>query len=185
MGFTKVTAPSQITSEKVKAFRQYLSQLTVKGKLLSQSTQNYHLIALRSFLRYLKQKKLKKILSAKEVKLEKVDRRLNILAKSDLEKILEAPLKFRSPEIIKIRDKAILELIFSTGLKVSEVADLKVKTFDSEDGTLRVKKRVFVLSNQARHWIGKYVGLRQDKGQALFVSHDRAVARRSKIKDQR
>lgn len=178
LGFTKVTKPSQITLEKVKAFHQYLSQLTVKGKSLNQSTQNYHLIALRSFLRYLSQKKIKKILSFKEIKLGKINRQLNVLAKSDLGKILEAPLKFKELEIIRIRDKAILELLFSTGLKVSEVAELKVNELDLSNGTLRVKERVFVLNNQTKHWLGKYLNKRQDKSQALFISHDRAVISR-------
>jgi len=181
----KITKPSQITLIKIDEFRNYLNQLRVNNKALDKSTQNYHLIAIRNFLKFLNQKGFKKILSPKEIKLTKVSKSLEVLTKSDLERILEAPLKINSPEIIKVRDKAILELIFSSGLKVSQTVELEIKSIDLIKNKINIKRNnnsteKIILANQTKYWLKKYLDKRNDKSQPLFISHDRASNKRNK-----
>ena len=88
--------------------------------------------------------------------------------------------------ITNLRDKAILETLFSTGLRVSELASLKREQVraDKEELTVRgkgSKPRAVFLSNQARYWIKKYLDARDDVSPFLFVSHDRASGKRDSI----
>jgi len=178
--FAKIKKPSDISLKKIQLFINYLSQLKVHYKTLNKATINYHLIALRSFLKYLEIKKIKNIPSANEVKLEKIFRQPVTLTKLDLEKLLEAPRKFNNPEIIKTRDKAILELLFSTGLKVSKIAYLKIKNIDLVKNQITLASRIFELSNQAKFWLKDYLKMRTDNIPSLFISHDRASRLRNK-----
>ena len=177
--FAKVSNPSEITLDKVRNFRLHLNRLTTGGNPLKKSTQNYHIIALRSFLKYLAKRDVK-ILAPEKLELAKVgDRVVDFLEGSDLDRILEAPFKTSSPEIIKLRDKAILELLFSTGLRVSELAALKIDSINlkKEEFTVRGKgdkPRIVFTSNQARQAIKQYLVLRKDLEPCLFVRHDRA-----------
>ncbi|PIT90506.1 MAG: hypothetical protein COU22_01795, partial [Candidatus Komeilibacteria bacterium CG10_big_fil_rev_8_21_14_0_10_41_13] len=179
LAFAKVSNPSEITLDKVRNFRLYLNRLTTGGNPLKKSTQNYHIIALRSFLKYLAKRDVKTLASEK-LELAKVsDRVVDFLEGSDLDRILEAPFKTSSPEIIKLRDKAILELLFSTGLRVSELAALKIDSINlkKEEFTVRGKgdkPRIVFTSNQARQAIKQYLVLRKDLEPCLFVRHDRA-----------
>ena len=179
LAFAKVSNPSEITLDKVRNFRLYLNRLTTGGNPLKKSTQNYHIIALRSFLKYLAKRDVK-ILAPEKLELAKVgDRVVDFLEGSDLDRILEAPFKTSSPEIIKLRDKAILELLFSTGLRVSELAALKIDSINlkKEEFTVRGKgdkPRIVFTSNQARQAIKQYLVLRKDLEPCLFVRHDRA-----------
>lgn len=173
-------SPSAITQEKVRQYRLWLNRFTDEhGRALKKNTQNYHLIALRAFLKYLAKRDIK-TLSAEKIELGKMSERIvDFLEGSDLERILEAPTLTNSPEIIKKRDKAIIELLFSTGLRVSELANLKKEQVNlkKEEFTVRGKgdkPRVVFLSNQARFWIKAYLEARQDVSPFLFVSHDRA-----------
>jgi len=178
--FAEIKKPSDISLKKIQLFINYLSQLKVHYKTLNKATINYHLIALRSFLKYLEIKKIKNIPSANEVKLEKIFRQPVTLTKLDLEKLLEAPRKFNNPEIIKTRDKAILELLFSTGLKVSKIAYLKIKNIDLVKNQITLASRIFELSNQAKFWLKDYLKMRTDNIPSLFISHDRASRLRNK-----
>ena len=188
--FAKIANPSQITLEKVRQFRLYLNRLAVGGKSLKKSTQNYHIIALRSFLKFLAKRDVK-TLAAEKLELMKIgERSVDFLEGSDLERILEAPLKSASPEIIRLRDRAILELLFSTGLRVSELANLKIDSvnLNKEEFTVRGKgdkPRVVFLSNQARSAIKKYLEQRRDMSPYLFVGHDRAARAREGAKEER
>jgi len=187
--FSKITEPSQITLDNARAFRLYLNRLISGGKNLSKATQNYHIIALRSFLKYLARRDIK-TLAPEKLELSKVsERTVEFLEGTDLEKILEAPLSAKEPEIIKFRDKAILELFFSTGLRVSELASLKIESINlkRDEFTIRGKgdkPRLVFLSNQAKYRIKQYLNKRQDVCPALFISHDRASWGRSKEKIQ-
>jgi len=178
--FAKIKKPSDISLKKIQLFINYLSQLKVHYKTLNKATINYHLIALRSFLKYLEIKKIKNIPSANEVKLKKIFRQPVTLTKLDLEKLLEAPRKFNNPEIIKTRDKAILELLFSTGLKVSKIAYLTIKNIDLVKNQITLASRIFELSNQAKFWLKDYLKMRTDNIPSLFISHDRASRLRNK-----
>jgi len=93
--------------------------------------------------------------------------------------LLDAPLESNSRDIIKLRDKAILELLFSTGLRVSELTNLNRESINlkKDEFTIRgkgKKLRVVFLSDTAKQAIKNYLENRQDIEPALFVAHDRA-----------
>lgn len=182
----KSLKPQDITLSKIKQFRLWLNrQSNRKGKALKKSTQNYHLIALRSFLKYLSRHDIK-ALAPEKIELAKTpDRQIDFLEGEDLERLLEAPTKTQSSNIISLRDKAILELLFSTGLRVSELADLNREDINLKKDEFTVtgkggKTRIIFLSNQARYWLKTYLEKRTDIDLALFISHDRAKKKRDK-----
>ena len=178
--FAKISSPAAIDLESVRQFRLWLNRQTDRqGEPLKKSTQNYHLIALRSFLKYLAKRDIK-TLAAEKIELAKMAmRQVDFLEGNDLERLLEAPLKSQAEKIIQRRDKAILELLFSTGLRVSELANLKKDNINlaKEEFTVRgkgAKLRVVFLANQARYWLKQYLEKRHDLSPYLIVRHDRA-----------
>jgi len=185
--FSKLTKPEQLTLDDVRDFRMHLNQQdNHRGERLKKATQNYHLIALRSFLKYLAKNDVN-TLAPEKIELAKTqERQVSFLEGDDLERLLAAPLTTDEPEIIKLRDKAILELLFSTGLRVSECARMTRDGINLEKDEFTVrgkggKFRVVFLSNQARHYIGEYLKHRRDEHPALFIRHDRAASRSSEV----
>ena len=84
----------------------------------------------------------------------------------------------KNADLIKYRDKSILELLFSTGLRVSELAKLKKDNVNLRKEEFTVmgkgrKSRVVFLSEQARYWLQKYLEKRTDPNSYLFISHDK------------
>ena len=178
--WAKITSPKDITQDKVRQYRLLLNRLTdSKGNELEKSTQNYHLIALRSFLKYLAKRDVD-TLAAEKIELAKMPtRQVDFIDGDDLERLLEAPLKSDEPDSIKLRDKAILELLYSTGLRVSELANLKQDNInlDKDEFTVRgkgSKLRIVFLSNHARHALKIYLDKRKDLSPYMFIRHDRA-----------
>jgi len=178
--FCKISKPDAVTLEEVKNFRLYLNRLrSQSGELMKKSTQNYHLIALRAFLKYLAKHDIK-TLAPEKIELAKTpERQVSFLEGSDLERLLEAPLHTKEPGIIQKRDKAILEMLFSTGLRVSELASLHKDQINlhKDEFTVRGKGdklRIVFLSNQAKYWLKQYLDKRNDNIPALFIRHDRA-----------
>jgi site-specific recombinase XerD len=179
LNWAKINKPEEITLDLIRQYRLWLArQKNQRGGNLSISTQNYYLIALRSFLKYLAKRDIK-TLAPEKIELAKMpERQISFLEGDDLEKFLDAPLQVNQPEIIKLRDKAILELLFSTGLRVSELTNLKKEDINLNKDEFSVKGkggkwRVVFLSNQAKHWLKKYLESRTDMDPALFVRHDR------------
>ncbi len=187
-------SPTAITAEKVRQYRLWLNRLVdVHGEPLKKNTQNYHLIALRTFLKYLAKRDIKS-LSPDKIELMKMpDREVSFLEGTDLHRILEAPFtvhtykahanppsdpsKVADGERIAFRDKAMLELFFSTGLRVSELANLKREqiNLNKEECTVTGKggkTRVVFLSDQARYWLKQYLARRMDPNPYMFVSLD-------------
>ncbi|MFH1661775.1 MAG: site-specific tyrosine recombinase/integron integrase [Candidatus Falkowbacteria bacterium] len=183
-----VNSPAKISKELIHRYRLFLNRLKdKKGNNLKKNTQNYHLIALRGFLKYLVKNDIK-TLEPEKIELAKQEQRqVDFLEGSDLERILNAPFKIDSSEIIQKRDKAILELFFSTGLRVSELAKLKIDNINlkKDEFTIRgkgKKLRVVFMSNQARYHIKKYLAMRKDVNPFLFISHDKANKKREEEK---
>ena len=177
-----VTRAEKISTELVHKFRLMLSRATDReGEVLKKNTQNYHLIALRGFLKYLSKHNIK-TLEPDKIELAKQEmRQVDFLEGSDLEKLLAAPLATRDPDIIKLRDQAMLELFFSTGLRVSELAKLTQEQINLNKDEFSVrgkgkKVRVVFLSDRARNAIKKYLTSRHDTNPYLFIGHDRASA---------
>lgn len=173
--------PGAVDENTIRSFRLWLNrQQTANGEFLKKSTQNYHLIALRSFLKYLSRRDVKTV-APEKIELAKQDeRQVAFLEGDDLERLLAAPLATQNEPVIKARDKAILELFFSTGLRVSELASLTREqiNFKKDEFTIRgkgSKVRIVFLSPEAKSWIKQYLDQRHDVSPALFVRHDRAM----------
>lgn len=188
MTISKLTKPNQITLDDVRDFRLWLNRQTnQRGQGLKKSTQNYHLIALRSFLKYLAKNDVP-TLAAEKIELAKTsDRQVSFLEGDDLERFLGAPLAGEHHDLHAYRDKAILELLFSTGLRVSELAGLKRETINlhKDEFTVRGKGdklRVVFLSPAAKLWLKEYLDRRHDTEPYLFLRQDRASRRSADLK---
>ena len=187
-------SPSGVTAEKVRKYRLWLNRLVdVHGEPLKKNTQNYHLIALRSFLKYLAKRDVETLTPEKIELMKMPDREVSFLEGSDLNRILESPFKNISKKqlekqsgkgktpptlLIAYRDKAMLELFFSTGLRVSELVKLKKENINLKRDEFSItgkggKTRVVFLSEQARYAVKKYLELRGDMNPYLFISHDK------------
>ena len=185
--FAKITNPEKITYDLVRKYRLWLNRYSDKktGQQLSQKTQNFHLIALRSFLKYLSRQDIQSLRAEKIELAQQSQAQINFLDGDDLDRLLEAPLKSDAREIARLRDKAILETLFSTGLRVSELCKLTKETVNlkKDEFTIRGKGnklRLVFLSDRAKQAIKNYLDKRVDVSIDLFVAHDRAKpARRS------
>ncbi|MEK7166945.1 MAG: site-specific tyrosine recombinase/integron integrase [Patescibacteria group bacterium] len=182
LNWSKESNPENINLELIRKYRLWLNRFQSSRKEnLKKDTQNYHLIALRSFLKYLAKRDIK-TLSPEKIELAKMpERSIEFLEGKDLENFLEAPIKIKNNEelnIIQLRDKAILELFFSTGLRVSELSKLTKEQINLEKDEFTTrgkgsKLRVVFLSNQAKYWLKKYLESRNDMELALFIRHDK------------
>lgn len=176
----KVNRPERIDRQTIKQYRLLLNRWEDKhGKPLSKATQNYHMIALRAFLKYLA-KEDHQVLAPEAVELMKMpDRQIDFLEADDLDALLAQPHKTDNTSIIRLRDSAILETLFSTGLRVSELVNLRSNQVNTKKEELSVrgkggKIRVVFLSSAARQAIQSYRERRKDNAPQLFIRHDRA-----------
>ncbi|OGK24203.1 hypothetical protein A3A46_01885 [Candidatus Roizmanbacteria bacterium RIFCSPLOWO2_01_FULL_37_13] len=165
----------KIDDDIIRNFRLYLSHQyrnKFKGELKRQ-TQNYFLVALRSFFRYLIKQKIN-TLSPEMIELGKQrDRNIKFLLPDELERLFKA---IETKEILGIRDKAILEVLFSTGLRVSELVALNREQVNIDSGEFGVigkggRARVVFLSKRAKEWLNKYLRMRNDPNRALFIRY--------------
>lgn len=170
--FAKVSQPQQITEEIIRKFRLHLNRLTdLQGSLLKKVTQNYHIIALRAFLKYLAKREIKSV-SAEKVELGKQEeRQIDFLETNELERLLNSP---EGQNLSDLRDKAILETLFSTGLRVAELCSLDRDKIDLKRGEVPVrgkgsKVRLVFFSDQAKKHVEHYLNGRSDADQALFI----------------
>src|SRR3989344_3696467 len=171
INFGKVQKPQDITLDKVMQFRLHLARERSGNKELKRITQSYYIIALRNFLKYLI-KHDHEVLSPDKIELPKIARRqIEIIEYKELERLLNAPNlnSFRG-----LRDKAILETFFSTGLRVSELCNLD-RYINLERGELAVrgkgeKIRVVFISDDAKKAIKNYLDKRSDTLDKLFIS---------------
>ena len=130
--FAKVSKPTDLDEERIRQYRLYLNRLTdTKGVPLKKVTQNYHIIALRNFLKYLAKRGVKTV-SAEKVELGKQeDRHVTFLERHELDRLLQAPNK---NDLDGLRDRAILSMLFSTGMRVSELCSLDRDKVDLKRG---------------------------------------------------
>lgn len=166
LNHTKIKKVEDITDRLVTEFR-----LSLARKDLKKITQSYYVIAIRNFLKYLTKKDYK-VLAPDKIELPKVSRRqIEILEYKDLERMLTLP---DSSTLRGLRDRAILETFFSTGLRLSELCSLdRYLDFDRGELTVRGKGdklRVVFLSKSAKESIKKYLDKRPDPEKALFIS---------------
>lgn len=178
LDFTKNDNPANVTDASVREFRLWLNrQLTGHNKAgsetLSKKTQNYYLIALRAFLKYLARQEVK-TLPAERIELAKTsERSLDLITPEELQRLLDSP---KGSDLKDLRDKAILELLFSTGLRVSELcsltSDINLKSDELSIRGKGGKIRVVFLSDKAKKCVGEYLKARKDMSGALFVPVD-------------
>jgi site-specific recombinase XerD len=180
LGFAKekgITDPADIDLDVVRSFRLYLNRLTDErsGRTLKLITQNYHVIALRAFLKYLAKRDIE-TLSAEKIELAKnPSREVGVLNVEEIQRMMDAVRK-EPVEMLRLRDMAIMELLFSSGIRISELAQLKIKQLNFERGEFTVrgkgdKLRLVFMSPEAAEAIQKYLAKRRDNNPALFVSH--------------
>lgn len=168
--FAKIKLPGEITDALVREFRMNLARRGIK-----KITQNYYVIALRNFLKYLARRDVK-ALAPDKIELPKTSsRQIEVLEYGDLERLLAAP---KGSSLRDLRDKAILETFFSTGLRLAELCSLG-RYLDLKRGEFSVrgkgdKIRVVFLSSSAKDAITRYLAKRTDTEEALFVSINKA-----------
>lgn len=175
LGFIKTDSPEKIDDTTVREFRLWLNRQSTgnnraTGQTLSKKTQNYYLIALRAFLKYLARENIKSM-APERIELAKINERsLDLITHQELKRLLESP---SGSELKDLRDKAILELLFSTGLRVSELCSLTSDIdLTSEELSIRGKGgkvRVVFISDEAKNAVKKYLAERKDMSDALFV----------------
>ncbi len=170
--FAKVSNPSGITEDLIRQYRLHLNRLKdTEGNTLKKVTQNYHIIALRNFLKYLAKRDIKCV-PAEKVELGKQeDREVTFLEADELERLLKSP---EGDGLDALRDRAVLGTLFSTGMRVSELCSLDRNKIDTTRGELSIrgkgsKIRVVFLSDEAKEDINKYLDKRSDIDEALFI----------------
>ncbi len=177
----------ELDLDTVRKYRVYLGSIGLDGssRSLKRVTQNYHVIALRSFLKWLV-KNDHNVLSPEKIDLPKTESKsLSFLDNEDVERLLSQP---SISSIQGLRDKVVLEVLFSTGLRVGELVKLDRSTINLERREFGVvgkggKARVVFLSPRATEWIGRYIRERSDEWEPLFISHKLIRRSGSSIED--
>lgn len=186
--WSKISRPDEITEELVRSYRLYLNRFQdASGRELKKITQNYYIIILRSFLKYLARMNVP-VLGAEKVEIAKTTRKeIEFLEPSEVERIISAA---DGSDGKSLRDKAILELLFSSGLRVGELAGLNREKVDliKQEFTVRGKGdklRIVFISDSAKKALERYLKTRTDVEPALFIRDKKAAEKfQSKKKEE-
>lgn len=181
LAFSKITSPAKLTEQSVREFRIHLNRApSAKASAgqaagLKTKTINYYMISLRAFLKFLRKRGVES-LNPERIELAKVGARdLDLISGEELNRLLNGP---KGESLTSLRDRAILELFFSTGLRVSELCSLNRDLDLSRDEfSIRGKGekiRVVFLSPEAKAAIKKYLDKRGDIDNALFIQMGKA-----------
>lgn len=183
--FANISNPEQIDDEVVRQYRLYLNRIKDSdGRTLKKVTQNYHIIALRNFLKYLAKRGISS-LTAERVELGKQEQReVTFLEPEELKRLLNAPALFnsensmeknkRGDELASLRDTALLHMLFSTGMRVSELCSMDRHKIDTVRGEMTIrgkggKLRLVFLSDGAKDALNNYLNKRSDVDESLFA----------------
>lgn len=165
---------SDIDGEIIRKWRLWLNRLgTNTSDELGKSTQNYHLIALRSFLKYCARRDIP-ALTADKIELSRTKRKqVTFLTEDELVRVFKEP---DTTTMAGLRDRAILELLFSSGLRVSELTGLDRDHINLKRREFMVrgkgqKDRPIFISEEAANWVIQYIDKRQDTAKPLFVRY--------------
>ena len=176
----KIKEVSDISEQSIREFRMWLNrQPGSKKDSMKRRTQNYYLIALRAFLKFLRKREITAI-SPERIELAKLpERQIDIISTTELSRLMDSPTQALKKEDdphkrrVLLRDMAIMELLFSTGLRVAELCSLDSDLDLSRDEfSIRGKGdkvRVVFLSSAAKEAIRVYLKAREDMEEALFV----------------
>lgn len=170
---------ADITEQSVREFRIWLNRQPGEGGSMKRRTQNYYMIALRAFLKYLRKREVP-CLSPERIELAKLpDRELDLVTSAELARLFNAPKEAFAKEndewkrLRYLRDQAIFELLFSTGLRIAELCSLNNDLDLSRDEfSIRGKGdkvRVVFLTETAKKAIKDYLAARKDMDEALFM----------------
>lgn len=182
-----IKSPADITESVIRQFRIQLNRapgMKTKGQsgnTMKKTTQNYYMIALRAFLKYMKKINVQTV-GPDVIELAKVGARdLDLISRDELHRLLKAPVSAKATtdeaRIKALRDQALLELFFSTGLRLAELCSLNRDLDLSRDEfSIRGKGdkvRVVFLSSEAKDAIREYLKARKDMEEAMFVNNSR------------
>ncbi len=159
-----------IKSMQILDYRMFLNQIW-----LSKKTINYHIVALRSFLKFCLKNDIDCIAPDKLELWKTPPREIKFLTEDEIQQILDAPLIYEKNELIKKRDSAILYMLYSTGLRVSELISLTISQVDLNEKQFSVvwkwsKRRAIFLTSKTKKILQDYLESRNITSQYLFVS---------------
>lgn len=171
--------PEQLSEEIIRKYKRFLSQISSKNKkdFLKTSTKNSYLIAIRALLNYFAEKGIPSLAPQKVKLLKTSERQIKFLELNEIERLLSAP---DTSTVVGLRDRAILEVLFSTGMRIGEIISLNVDQFknlnENEDLEVTIagkggRIRTVYFSKRALFWLKKYLEKRKDKEKALFISY--------------
>jgi site-specific recombinase XerD len=166
-------SPADITAEKVRSFRVFLNRKEIFGEPLKKSTQNYHVVVLRTFLKFLAKRDVE-TLAAEKIEIGKTpDRQVDFLEYEEVLALIQAA---DGNNMRSLRDRAILELFFSAGLRISELTALNRGSINlaKEEFSIRGKGgklRVVFLAPDAKEALTRYLEKRTDMDEALFIRY--------------
>lgn len=166
-----ITTIDDMSEQNIRDFRLWLNRQSGVTGTMKRRTQNYYMIALRAFLKFLRKRDISAI-SPERIELAKLpERELDLITPAELHRLLAAA---QGSELAQKRDTALLELLFSTGLRVSELCALNNDLDLSQDSfSVRGKGdkvRVVFLSETAKKAVNTYLKARKDMEEALFVN---------------
>ncbi|MDH4330854.1 MAG: tyrosine-type recombinase/integrase [Candidatus Moranbacteria bacterium] len=170
--WSKIKSLEQVDIDLVKGYRKYLNRLEdEKGSTLKKNTQNYHIIVLRSFLKFLAKRDIK-TLAAEKIEVGKASQReVDFLSFEEVDRILKVA---QGNDLKSLRDRAILELLFSSGLRVSELTATNRNQINLKNQEFSVrgkggKIRIVFVSDTAKDAVERYLDKRRDIDEALFA----------------
>ncbi len=192
---TKLQEPAAITEDIVREYRLWLNRqasgkktpgIQGKAETLKKKTQNYYLIALRSFLKYMVRRGVPS-LPPERIELAKVaERQIDLISMEELNRLLAAPLQTKEITVKELRDKAMIELFFSTGLRVSELCSLnRDLDINKDEFSIRGKGekiRVVFISDAARKAVKDYFAMRKDMDEAMFIQFGKNSKNREELR---
>lgn len=170
LAHSKILSPAKITEQSVREFRLFLNRQPGVSSTMKHKTQNYYMISLRAFLKFLRKRGIDS-LNPERIELARVGARdLDLISSEELGRLMRGP---SGTTLRALRDKAMLELLFSTGLRVSELCSLN-RDLDLSRDEFSVrgkgeKVRVVFLSPAAKAAIKAYEDRRGDVDDALFI----------------
>ena len=181
--WARISEPGEITDDLIRGFRVHLNRVEdSQGQTLKKITQNYYVISIRSFLKYLAKKDIK-TLQAEKVEVGKSStKEVEFLEEEEVERILSAA---SGADFKSLRDRAIMELLFSAGLRVSELTNMNRDRLDLKNKEFSVrgkgdKVRVVFVSDSAVKALQRYLEKRTDIDPALFVRDEKGLAKFNK-----
>lgn len=179
IGHTGNICADKLTIDMIRDFQQSLSQTK-----LSRATQNYHMIAVRGFLKYCRWHDIPAP-DADRIEMPKHDRPVvAFLEAHEIRRLLDQPDTDTLPGL---RDRAIIELLFSSGLRVAELVSLDRKqiNLDTREFTIRgkgSKLRMVFITERASGWLNQYLTNRKDYSEALFIEYSSRLRNRLHVR---